>query len=101
MANNEITIDEGTDVVLGMLANDVDFSVIKPDGTFATGDYALGNIVKDQEGTYTILTEEGCSQTINLIVRDLVNCSADSIIPEYRIDGIWQSGQNLIEVDEG
>jgi len=98
---NEIVVNEGSDVMLSMLPNNVGLTIMRPDGTIVADDYAMNSIQKNQEGVYTILSEEGCSETINVLVQDQINCSPDSIIPEYSIDGVWESGQNFINVNEG
>ncbi|MGB5553743.1 MAG: T9SS type A sorting domain-containing protein, partial [Flavobacteriaceae bacterium] len=99
--DNEITVDVGTDVMLSMLPKETAFTIRKPDGTIVNDNYSMRNIGKEQEGVYTILTEHGCTETIALTVNSVANCTADSIIPEYRVDGVWKSGQNYLQVAEG
>ena len=99
--DDEVTVDEGTDVMLSMLPNNVDVAITTPDGNIVGDDFRLGNVTPNQSGIYILKTNDGCTQTITLNVRDLPNCDAESVIPEYRIDGVWRSGSNFQRMKEG
>ncbi|WP_273567544.1 T9SS type A sorting domain-containing protein [Maribacter halichondriae] len=98
---NTLIVDEGSDVVLSMLPENVGLTIVRPDGTLVSDNYAMRSIKLEQAGIYTFFSEEGCSATLDITVNGSVNCTAESIIPEYRIDGIWKSGQNYLKVDAG
>ncbi|QCW99378.1 T9SS type A sorting domain-containing protein [Aggregatimonas sangjinii] len=99
--DDQITVDEGTNVMLSMLPNYVDVTITTPNGAIVGDDYALGNVTPSQSGVYTLDTGDGCTQTITLNVRDLPNCDADSVVPEYRLNGVWQSGANYLNIKQG
>ena len=62
--------------------------------TFNGGDGLIGS---NNRGQYALTTAGGCVAVIDLKVID--DCS--TIEQEYRINGVWQSGQSEITVDEG
>ena len=99
--NNEITVDENTNIVLSMLPNTVDFTVTMPDGSVEEGDFNIGNVTPDQSGVYILETNSGCREELRINVVDLPNCSSNSVVPEYRVNGVWQSGSNYVRVQTG
>jgi len=98
---NEITINENTNVVLSILPNNIDFTLTLPDGSVRDGDYNIGNVTPSQSGVYILESSGGCREELTINVVDLPNCSADSLTPEYRLNGVWQSGSNYVRVDAG
>ena len=99
--DNEITIEENTNVVLSILPNNLDFTITLPDGTVKEGDFNIGNVTISQSGVYMLETQSGCQQALTINVFDSPNCSEDSLVPEYRLNGIWDSGANYIRVQQG
>jgi hypothetical protein len=69
----EITVNEGDDVVLSILPNNVGVAITLPDGSIVGDDYELGNITIAQAGLYTLTSDEGCSKTLNIIVVPVVS----------------------------
>ena len=65
---NNLTVDEGTQVMFSMLPNGIDVSVEFPDGTIVGDDYLVGNVTPSDNGAYTLTSEEGCVTIINLTV---------------------------------
>ncbi|SDM12158.1 T9SS type A sorting domain-containing protein [Kriegella aquimaris] len=100
---NNLNVDEGTDVMLSMMPNGVDLSIKLPNGSTVGDNFALGRVTSEDSGTYIITSEEGCQTTLNLTVGNdpINNCPAGNIIPEYRYEGLWISGQNNINASEG
>ncbi len=99
--DTEINVDEGTNIVLSMLPNAINLTIIKPDGTVVDDNYDLGNVMPEQSGVYILDAGNGCTEAFTLNVRDMPNCSSETIIPEYRINGLWESGANYLRVQEG
>ncbi len=96
-----ITVDEGTDVVLSMLPDGIGLTITLPDGTTAGDNYSLGQVTVADSGTYTFTSAEGCVSTLDITVQDTTSCPPSSIIPEYILDGVAQSGSSSITIDEG
>ncbi len=99
--DNEITVDENTNVVLSVLPNNVDFTITLPDGSVKQGDYNIGNVTPSQSGIYILETIGGCKEYLQINVVDLPGCSANSVVPEYRLNGVWESGAIYLKVDTG
>ncbi|WP_339711151.1 T9SS type A sorting domain-containing protein [uncultured Kriegella sp.] len=100
---SNLNVGEGTDVVLSMLPNGADLSIKLPNGSTVGDNFHLGRVTSADSGTYIITSEEGCQTILNLTVGDEVinTCPAGNIIPEYRYDGLWRSGDSNISVSEG
>ena len=98
---NNVSVDEGTNVMLSMLPNDIAMTITKPDGTVVGDNFGLGSVMPEDSGIYTLRSADGCTNTINLEVRNLPNCSENSIIAEYRVNGVWESGQNFVQLEVG
>ncbi len=96
-----VTVDQGTNVMLSMLPNSIAMTITKPDGTVVGDNYNLGSVQPEDSGLYILRSADGCTNTLNLNVRNLPNCSAGSIISEYRVNGQWQSGQDYLQLTEG
>ncbi len=94
-----ITIDEGTAVQLGIVEDNVNFTITQPGGATSSGDLDLGDITMAQAGLYTFTSEEGCTGTLDIIVTD--PCEAGTFTPEYSVNGTTSSGENSITVDLG
>uniref|UniRef100_UPI0025BAFC2D T9SS type A sorting domain-containing protein n=1 Tax=Maribacter sp. TaxID=1897614 RepID=UPI0025BAFC2D len=99
---NDLQLTKGTALMLSMLPNGVGVSIELPNGEIVGDNYNLGGIDVLDEGLYVLTSSEGCSTTINLVVTDTSsNCSETSIIPEYRVDGAWESGLNNLQLTKG
>ncbi|WP_276392934.1 T9SS type A sorting domain-containing protein, partial [Eudoraea chungangensis] len=61
---------------------------------FPDGD---GIVDSNNVGQYVLTTAGGCIAVLDL----QINCTNESIIPEYRLDGVWSSGENELTVVEG
>ncbi|MGC1513963.1 MAG: PQQ-dependent sugar dehydrogenase [Maribacter sp.] len=96
-----LELEEGTKVVLSILPNNVPFTVTLPNGTVVNGDYAVGEISKSDEGIYVFTTEDGCTASLEITVLSSTDCAANTIIQEYRLDGVWESGEEVLEITEG
>ncbi|WP_185783612.1 galactose oxidase-like domain-containing protein, partial [Croceivirga lutea] len=66
------------------------------------GDSSRNNGVFDQYnvGQYALTTLQGCSTVIDVQVGEISDCNID-LIPEYRINGVWDSGENELTVASG
>ncbi|MCM4154379.1 hypothetical protein DHD05_22600, partial [Arenibacter sp. N53] len=65
---NEITLQEGSEIILSILPKDIDFSIELVDGSIILGDYTINNLTESDQGTYTFTTPEGCIETLQIIV---------------------------------
>ncbi len=99
--DNDVTVDQGTNVMLSMLPNSVGLTITKPDGSVVGDNFNLGGVTTADSGVYILRSEDGCTNTINIKVENLPNCSDDSIVTEYRVNGEWKSGQNYVKLEEG
>lgn len=99
--NNNLEIEEGTEVMLSMLPNKRSSTIILPDGTIVFDNYDLGKVDLGDSGVYYITDESGCKEQLNITVYENENCLEEDTIPEYRINGNWNSGQNFIQINEG
>ena len=98
--SSDITINEGTGIVLSMLPNGRPLAITLPNGTVVGDNYFLGNVSTADSGTY-ILSSEGECRALNIQVTHLENCSLNLTIPEYNLNNVWSSGQNFLQVAEG
>ena len=106
---NNLYVDEGTDVMLSMMPNGVDLRIKLPNGSLVGDNYSLGKATTEDSGVYVLTSEDGCQTTLNLNVggssgsggSNNNNCPTGYIIPEYNLNGSWQSGQNNLNVAEG
>ncbi len=73
---NELTLIEGTTFSLRIRQGN-SFIIRFPDGSEVSGEYDFGRLRTDNQGTYTIVTDEGCSEDFNLI-----------ILPDSDLDGV-------------
>ncbi len=97
---NEITIDEGDSLSLGLVSGTGTFTITLPDGSEVQNGYSVSSVAPNNEGVYTFTTESGCTATLNIIVIE-DPCPAGSVVPEYTINGTTDSGTNEITIDEG
>ena len=98
---NQLTVSYGTEVMLSMLPNEIGLTIELPDGTIVGDNYNLGEVTPANNGTYTLTSAEGCSTTLILTVEEEVACQPDQIIPEYRLNGMWSSGETNLSVYVG
>ncbi|UOY06097.1 DUF1929 domain-containing protein [Muricauda sp. SCSIO 64092] len=102
---SEITLQEGTELILSGLpdevnGNDQQYTITLPDGTQVGDNYNLGNITSANAGSYTITSIEGCTSVLNVVI-GTSDCSPGSFVPEYTLNGILQSGSGSLTVQEG
>lgn len=186
---NDVNVNEGDELILSMLPNNIDVQIELPNGNIVGDNYTIGQVSSIHSGTYVIFSSEGCvdylnvgvnsetggnspqaiisvdqtsgttplvvsfngsgsivdsnivsynwdfgdgnfsdevvtnhtyltsgtfnvtltvedntgmsnSSNIEIIVLEESNCSGE-IIPEYRLDGVWSSGNNVLTVQEG
>lgn len=109
---NNLSVAEGTSVQLSMLPNGVGLTIKLPNGQTVGDNYRLGQVTASDSGAYVLTSENGCQSTLNLTVGNSTNTDTDNntivnndcvgtIIPEYRLNGSWASGQNNLNVAEG
>ena len=65
---NNLTVDEGTQVMFSMLPNNIGVTVEFPNGTVVGDDYNIGAVSPANNGAYILTSTEGCQTTINLTV---------------------------------
>ena len=99
--NSELVVNEGQEVILSMLPNGIGLTITLPDGSVVEDDHNLGSVTPSQSGTYTFTSAQNCVETLEIYVNDTANCPPGSIIPEYKIDGQWLSGENNLHIEEG
>ncbi|QCX00274.1 tandem-95 repeat protein [Aggregatimonas sangjinii] len=107
--NNDLVVAEGTSLKLSGLPNKLSFSIELPSGEIVGDDYDLGSVTPSQNGTYIVRSHQGCETIIALTVEgsstgdtgNESNCDGAAVIPEYRINGEWLSGNNQVTVEEG
>ncbi|WP_298480587.1 PQQ-dependent sugar dehydrogenase [uncultured Maribacter sp.] len=75
-----LTVETGTEIVLSILPNGIDFTIELPDQTIINGDYNLGNVSSSNSGVYTFTTTQGCSEsfTLNVVNSDDDNDGIDN-----------------------
>tara|TARA_R110000868_G_scaffold90110_1_gene250370 strand:- start:1621 stop:5709 length:4089 start_codon:yes stop_codon:yes gene_type:complete len=98
--SGSVNIDEGSLVVLSATPLDSGLVITLPDGTTVGDNYSLGNVIVSQSGVYTFTSSAGCTSTLDMTVVVPSSCPS-GIIPEYSIDGVWDSGQNNLSVATG
>jgi len=106
--NNVLSVTEGTEVLLSMLPNNIGLTIESPTGEFFDDNHSLGLVDESLNGVYTLRSTEGCVNTIELIVSPEEETGPDPeiicegvVIPEYRLDGVWSSGNNVLSVVAG
>ena len=98
--NGNLQVDPGTSMVLSMIPNGIGLTVTLPNGTTVGDNYNLGSVTEADSGTYTFTSEQGCKSTLNLVVGTPVDCDV-VLIPEYSLNGSWQSGVENLQVELG
>ena len=96
----QITIAEGDTLVLGIVQNG-EFTITLPGGTVETGDYDMGSVIASQSGLYTFESEFGCIKTMSVTITNDLACVTNPLTQEYKINGVWQSGSDAIDVEVG
>ena len=104
-SNSAITLIEGDWLILSISPNDRDFSITGPNDNnkpLSFDDMTLFDLSINDAGTYTFTTEGGCQTSLEVIVEmETIDCTVDSLENEYSLDGIWTSGQSVLELEEG
>ena len=91
--NIDLNVAAGSSLTLSMLPNWTGFKIAKPDNTISVGDYSIPKVTALNKGVYTIISDEGCSSSINV---EVPPCSPNAIIPRYSLNGVWRDGkQNM------
>ncbi|MCB4800391.1 hypothetical protein, partial [Neotamlana laminarinivorans] len=65
------------------------------------GDYNLGVTSTSQSGLYRFESSLGCIKTLNVNIADDYFCELNPLTQEYKINGEWQSGEEVINVNQG
>ena len=108
--NNLVSVSAGTEVLLSMLPNGVDVTIEYPDGRVFGDNHSLGQVDSADAGIYKLTSAQGCTATIEVMVEEdeVENPDVEPdpsceglIIPEYRLNGVWSSGDNLVSVSAG
>ncbi|AZQ58464.1 DUF1929 domain-containing protein [Maribacter sp. MJ134] len=97
-----ISVEEGTSVVLDIVQQDIAYTIQAPDGAVINGVLDLGAITLEQQGLYTYLSENGCETTLSITVtisNEPLSCAV--FTPTYTIDGVQESGNSSITINEG
>ncbi|MCX2719876.1 PQQ-dependent sugar dehydrogenase [Lentiprolixibacter aurantiacus] len=66
--DTEITVLEGDLLIIGMLPNEIEFTVSAPGGGVTNGDLNLGAVNEQDAGVYTITSTFGCTATLTVNV---------------------------------
>ncbi len=99
---DEITVDEGTIVLLGLVQDGVDYSITSPDNSTVTNTVLdLGVISPAQAGAYIFSSPKGCEVTLTINVTPDDPCPPGNFTVEYDIDGVVDSGETGITIDAG
>ncbi len=67
--SNTITLTEGSSLVIGIVQTGITYTITLPDNTTNDGTLDLGNVTMDQAGTYSYLSENGCTASLVLNVQ--------------------------------
>ncbi|MEL7271435.1 MAG: PKD domain-containing protein [Bacteroidota bacterium] len=100
---SEITLVAGDRLVLSGEPQDPPTITIRlPNGSIVSNDYEISSVDPFlHQGVYTILSDEGCSAPLNVIIQD-VSCGALGLETEYRINGGSSiTGESSVTVDSG
>lgn len=98
----QLEINEGTETILSILPNTLDFQIRLPNNELVSGDYSLGNITPGQAGTYTFIAENGCEITLNIAVISSDPCIDFDAVTAYRTGEVdWITGESGVILDEG
>jgi hypothetical protein len=95
----ELVLDEGDTLLLAVQSGGPGDSITLPNGTVTGYTYDLGGVVAGDSGTYTFSNGSGCLATLAVTV--VPSSCTGTIIPEYRVDGVWLSGSNDLTVSAG
>lgn len=76
--NNTLTVNEGDTLILSILPNNTNFTVLLPNGETRQGDYNLGSLTTDLAGTYVFTTAQGCTENFELIINPASNNDLDN-----------------------
>ncbi|MEO0507486.1 MAG: PKD domain-containing protein [Bacteroidota bacterium] len=100
---NEITLTAGDQLRLSAQPeNPPTISVKLPNGTVVGNNYLISSVDPFlHQGLYTIMTDQGCSEPLNIIIQD-VSCGTLGLETEYRVNGGSSvTGQSSVTVDSG
>lgn len=92
--NNALILNEGDELLLSMLPNNISFSITLPNGTKVNGDYNLGSLTAEQSGTYTYETSQGCIENLEISIQPLIALDQDN-------DGVIDENDNCANTPEG
>lgn len=92
--SNSLTVNEGDELLLSILPNGVNFTILLPNGSTVNGDYDLGNMTTDLSGTYTFETAQGCIENLEITVQSIEPNDEDN-------DGVIDANDNCPNTPEG
>ncbi len=92
--NNSLFINEGDELVISMLPDNVSFSITLPNGSMVNGDYSLGSVSLDQSGTYIFETSQGCIENLEISVQPKIEVDQDN-------DGVLDVNDNCANTLKG
>ncbi|TVZ13829.1 putative secreted protein (Por secretion system target) [Maribacter sp. MAR_2009_72] len=92
--SNSITVNEGDELLLSILPNGVNFTILLPNGTTVNGDYDLGSMNTALSGSYTFETEQGCTENLEIIVQGTTSNDTDN-------DGVIDANDNCPNTPNG
>ncbi|WP_339711149.1 choice-of-anchor Q domain-containing protein [uncultured Kriegella sp.] len=105
---NNLSLAEGTSVILSMIPNGVGLTIKLPNGSTVGDNYRLGKVTSANSGAYILTSANGCQTTLNLSVggsssgsNSNNNSCSTGITSEYRVNGVWGSGSSSITAVEG
>ena len=75
---NDLTVNEGDELIFSMLPNDIDVQIELPNGRVVGDNYTIGSVNSLHAGTYVIFSSEGCVNYLNVGV----NGSGINLPPE-------------------
>ncbi|WP_298481059.1 galactose oxidase-like domain-containing protein, partial [uncultured Maribacter sp.] len=100
-----LTLKEGDSLILSALPNIIDqsplgISITLPNGTVVGDNYNLGNVQLNNQGSYILSSEEGCSVILDLII---VSQVCDTYNVTYQVNGAsgFIEGESSVTLEDG
>ncbi|AZQ57685.1 T9SS type A sorting domain-containing protein [Maribacter sp. MJ134] len=97
----EITLDEGDELVLSILPNGIDVTITLPNGSFEQDNYNLGNVTLSNSGNYTFTTADGCTKTLTVNIGTDETLVCNDIFTQYSINGLTSIQGTEVNLEEG
>ncbi|WP_299435816.1 galactose oxidase-like domain-containing protein, partial [uncultured Maribacter sp.] len=100
-----LTINEGDALVLSALPNAVEgnplnISITLPNGTIVSDNYYLENVELNNQGSYVLSSEEGCSVILDLIIVSQI-CSTYNVTYQVNGTGDFIEAQPNVTLEDG